>query len=338
MTSPIPPDEQGARTPASDSPRELPDLPPVELPSASFVVQLFLIPAAVVVAVVAVWLLFGKLAGGGRDALDYVREIRSGSGSWRSAYELATLLGNDPALASDPRLLGELTEMLDAELAGAEDPELARYLTLALGTFQSLDARLADGRAVDPLATLSTALDARFGIPIRLAAAASLARHAARLDGRFDDARAVAALAGAAAAPDSPELRRLAVFGLGFCAGEAASDALKVRVESDADRFVRYNAAVALARRGDPAATAPLREMLATTELERPLETPDEPDSSRLVETIQLQALEAIIAAATIDPFHRLQPEVEALTRSGSAAVRIRAAEVLQKLQASPRL
>ena len=54
-----------------------PDLPKVEPPSAGFVVQLFVIPAVVVVVVIIVWLLFGKLAGGERDAMEYVRRLRS---------------------------------------------------------------------------------------------------------------------------------------------------------------------------------------------------------------------------------------------------------------------
>ena len=61
--------------------RHLPDLPPVEPPSAGFVVQLFVIPALVVVVVIIVWLLFGKLAGGERDAMEYVRQLRSPTAS-----------------------------------------------------------------------------------------------------------------------------------------------------------------------------------------------------------------------------------------------------------------
>jgi hypothetical protein len=60
-------------------PAILPDLPKVEAPSAGFVVQLFVIPAVVVVVVIIVWLLFGKLAGGERDAMEYVRRLRSSS-------------------------------------------------------------------------------------------------------------------------------------------------------------------------------------------------------------------------------------------------------------------
>ena len=153
-----------------DAPPELPDLPPVELPSASFVVQLFLIPAAVVVVVIAVWLLFGKLAGGERDAMEYVRRIRSSAGSWRSAYELASLLQNDAKLGNDARLLGELTDLLDEELDQSADPRLAQYLAAALGTFQTLDAKLArtmEPRAAAPPKRLEALRQlARAGVPV----------------------------------------------------------------------------------------------------------------------------------------------------------------------------
>src|SRR5262245_18466137 len=87
----------------------LPDLPPVDAPSAGFIVQLLVIPAVVVFVVILVWLLFGKLAGGERDAMVYVRLIRGSSSNWRAAnraaYELASLIQNDPKLATDPRLV-----------------------------------------------------------------------------------------------------------------------------------------------------------------------------------------------------------------------------------------
>src|SRR5918995_3395141 len=100
------------------------DLPPVEAPTAGFIVQLFVIPAVVVAVVIVVWLLFGKLAGGERDAMDSVRQLHSADANWRAAYELASLIQNDPKLAQDKRLLGELTDLLEQDLAHGEDPKL----------------------------------------------------------------------------------------------------------------------------------------------------------------------------------------------------------------------
>src|SRR3954463_7149381 len=100
----------------------LSDLPPVEAPSAGFIVQLFVIPAVVVAVVIVVWLLFGKLAGGERDAMEYVRLLRSPSANWRAAFELASLIQNDSHLARDPQLLGELTDLLNHDLDAGENP------------------------------------------------------------------------------------------------------------------------------------------------------------------------------------------------------------------------
>ena len=173
-----------------------------------------------------VWLLFGKLAGGERDAMEYVRLIRSNSGSWRSAYELASLIQNDPKLGADPRLLGELTDLLAAELDKNGDPKLIQYLELTLGAFQTLEATTSSGQAVDPIEVLARALEPRYDVQIRMAAAASLARQAARLEGKLDDPKAVEALAGASA-DEVVELREVAVYALGFFGGEPAAEALR---------------------------------------------------------------------------------------------------------------
>ena len=180
----------------------LPDLPPVEAPSAGFVVQLFVIPAVVVAVVILVWLLFGKLAGGERDPAEYVRRMKQGSGDWRSAFELASLIQNDSRLASDPRLLGELSDLLASELKHTGDPKLPVYLIKTIGAFQTLDATLADNRKIDALEPLIEALEATHDLPIRMEAAASLARQAARLEGKLDDPRIAPALAQAAGATE----------------------------------------------------------------------------------------------------------------------------------------
>ena len=204
----------------ADKSGTLPDLPPVEPPSAGFVVQLFVIPAAVVVVVIIVWLLFGKLAGGERDAMEYVRQLRSPTANWRLAFELASLIQHDAKIGSDPVLLGELSDLLSHDLDQPDaDPKLTQYLTLTLGAFRTLDAKTNSGQVVDPLVPLARALATKYQTPIRIAAAASLAKQAARLDGKLDDAEAVKAL-GEAAATGEPEVRQMAVYALGFFGGE----------------------------------------------------------------------------------------------------------------------
>jgi hypothetical protein len=296
------------------------------------------IPAVVVAVVIVVWLLFGKLAGGERDATEYVRQLRLPSANWRSAYELASLIQNDAKLASDSRLLGELTDLLAYELDHNENPRLTQYVTLTLGAFQTLEGSRADGRKVDPLDSLSRALEAKYENPIRIAAAASLAKQGARLQGALDDSRVISALA-RAAGEGEPELRQMATYALGFLGGDEAASALRQRIGSDEDRYVRYNAAVALGRRGDPAAKAILREMLSSSDLDRLIDLPTATEKQNKIEAIELEALQAIqssLSGGSRELAASLRPEIESLTRSGLVSIRNQAQSVLQELQSSP--
>jgi hypothetical protein len=323
----------------SDRSSTLPDLPPVEPPSAGFVVQLFVIPAVVVVVVIIVWLLFGKLAGGERDAMDYVRRLRSPTANWRLAFELASLIQHDPKIGSDPVLLGELSDLLSHELDQNDgDPKLAQYVALTLGAFRTLEAKTQSGQTIDPLVPLARALAPKYPIQVRLAAAASLAKQAARSNPKLDDARAVAALAETAAHGEA-ELRQLAVYALGFFGGDSAQRALRERLKDDDDRFVRYNAAVALARHGDPAAKETLREMLSTADLDKVIELPGTTEKQNKIESIQLEALGAMrtsITDGSPDLARSLRQQLEDLTRSGLVSVRSEARDVLQFLQTKP--
>ena len=329
------------RNPGDDlaKPATLPDLPLVEPPSAKFVVQLFVIPAAVVVVVIIVWLLFGKLAGGERDAMDYVRQLRSPTANWRLAFELASLIQHDAKIGSDPILLGELADLLTHELDQDDaDPKLTQYLVLTLGAFRTLDAQTQSGQTIDPLVPLARALEPKYPSPIRIAAAASLAKQAARMAGELDDARAVKAL-GETAATGEPEVRQMAVYALGFFGGTATADLLRERVRSDDDRFVRYNAAVALARRGDLSAQGTLREMLSTSDLSKVIDLPTATEKQNKIESIELEAIEALrtsISSGSPELARSLQSEIAILTKSGLISVRSQALQVLQSLQSKP--
>jgi len=322
-----------------DEPALLPDLPPVEPPSAGFVIQLFVIPAAVVLVVIVVWLLFGKLAGGERDAIEYVRKLRSPTANWRLAFELASLIQHDPKIGSDPVLLGELTESLSEHLnQGDVDPELTQYLALTLGAFRTLEARTESGQTVDPLVPLARALGPKYKPRVRLAAAASMAKQAARMEGQLDDAGAVKAL-GEAASSGEPEVRQMAVYALGFFGGASATEILRDRVNNDEDRFVRYHAVVALARRGDPAALGTLQEMLSTSDLNKILDLTSTTEKQNKIESIELEAIEALhtsISKGSLALARSLQSSIAELTKSGLVSVRSQALEILQSLQNQP--
>ena len=70
-------------------------LPPVEPPSARFILQLFVVPAVIVTIIVLVWLLFNWLAQMGSDPTKYVAALRSNSKArWQAAASLADVLND----------------------------------------------------------------------------------------------------------------------------------------------------------------------------------------------------------------------------------------------------
>jgi hypothetical protein len=298
------------------------------------------IPAVIVAVLIVVVALFGKLAEGRNDTTEYIKAIGSDNRNvqFRAAYELANLIQNEKELAQDPKLLKDLTVLLERELAKKHtDAGVPRFLAGALGVFQILDAPGLSG-AHRPLSVLASALATGQPTEVRVIAAESLARQAARLNGTLDDAEAVKALAKAAEDPE-PALRQRAVFALGFFGGDEATETLRKVVSHDEDRFVRYNAASALARRGDLAALDVLREMLSTQDLAAALSAANDKEKNHRIESIQIEALNALATSVNDKkPFlaERVRSEVGKLSGSKWAGVRSQADSLLKSLP-SPR-
>ena len=117
-------------------------LPPVEPPSAAFLVQLFLVPGVIVAIIVCVWLAFHWLAHLGNDPQAYVRTLRrANEGRWQAALNLANDLRGPTGsgLKSDTKLASELGSILDDEVGsgriGEQSETLRLYLCRALGEF-----------------------------------------------------------------------------------------------------------------------------------------------------------------------------------------------------------
>ena len=331
-------------TPAPKVPTEL---PPVEPPSARFIIQLFVIPAAIVLVLVVAYLAmvqlpFGRLANGGRDVNDYVRSIKSDNEHrrWRSAQDLANLINNDANLAKDPVLLGELTALLDRELdhPDANKPELPEFLALALGSFHTTKAAAVDGRAVDPIGSLSRATGPEQPTAVRVAAAISLSRQAGQAGGALGDPQAVKALARAVESSSPAEVRSRASYALGFFTGDEARDALRKRLTEDEDQTVKFNAGAALARLGDIEAAPVVREMLSPADLKQVVQRASASETAAAIEAIELEALWALQVSASTRPALALKAkaEIEALARSGPKDVQYEARNLLKKLPAQP--
>ncbi|HLJ10121.1 MAG TPA: hypothetical protein VKU82_02975, partial [Planctomycetaceae bacterium] len=111
----------------SDVPELPEELPPVRPPSAGFIVQLFVVPGLIVLAVVGVWLLFGKLATSEQDWKGLLIELQHPNKHrrWRGASGLAQMLKADQGLGSNGQQLSRNREIAQA-LSGALTEEVQR--------------------------------------------------------------------------------------------------------------------------------------------------------------------------------------------------------------------
>ncbi len=246
----MPPDEQ---SPDERLPDDLGELPPVEPPSAGFIVQLFLVPALIVSVVIGVYLLFGQLASSEQDWRKQLTDIRSDNPHvrWRGALGLAQMLQAD-ATADGVRLVenrdvatemaGLLKDSLDRASASEDDFKQQEFLTRTLGLIDVSDITFP---------VLVSAMDAAEDREVRKNAIASLATAAYRLHeaGKsFEESEVVAGMIVATGDADSM-IRHVATYSLGVFDTPAAEERLDVLL-GHSDELTRMNAAVALARHG----------------------------------------------------------------------------------------
>lgn len=271
------------------------ELPPVTPPSAGYIVQLFLIPALIVMAVVAVWALFGKLADTESDWKRLVVELGSSNEHrrWRAAIGLSQLLRNEEIsppddrlpLAQEPLVVDSLTSLFSTSLSlttpKEEDVTHQEFLARILG---ALDA---DQKT---LPVLAEATKDSHSIEVRKSALMSLAtiagRHFDAATGysvnRTDENMADGVSPGSKVPLDSPTItdpavleqlkrsaqdpepviRHLAAFAIANVGGSDAMEQLKVMLLTDGNRFARANAAVGLARNGSTECVPTLIELI----------------------------------------------------------------------------
>ncbi|MEX2111770.1 MAG: HEAT repeat domain-containing protein [Pirellulales bacterium] len=317
-------------------------LPPVEPPSAGFILQLFVVPGAIVVVIVMVWLMFNWLAHMGNDRDAYVRALsRNNEARWQAAFNLANALRSErnakqPELTVDNKLAEQLAGILQEEIEGGSMEErpvsLRIYLCRALGEF-----RVDDGLPALIKAASTQRADAESDV--RRAAIEGIALLAANFpddDPRFVDNQKLREALSEAAGDSDHRTRAAAAVAMGVIAGPVFIDKLHFML-ADSHPDVRYNAALRLAHRGDAAAVDVLAEMLdqdetAGVEAEQQAEMRGFKRS-----VITVNALRATQQLAEKNPgadLGALEVAIERLRDSTAPAdIRVEATSTLQKLR-----
>lgn len=261
-----------ATAPLASRPDDL--LPPVEPPSAGFIVKLFLVPALIVSLVVFVVFAFNWLVHLGSNPQGYLDDMERGAANaWQRAHDFASEMRGNPQLRKDSKVADRVVNLLESHLRqplgdgnGKDTAEAVQYryfLCMALGQFE-----VPSGLPVLMQVAAAPATNDN-ELRVRLAAIESLALlidNIRQNAPNFVDGQLLKLLLDLSSPQDEPEpmVRTRAAFALGVYGGEEA----KKRLEEMTDAFrepapeARFNAATGLARMGDAACVPVLIEML----------------------------------------------------------------------------
>lgn len=251
---------------------------------------LVLFPLGLLVLAIIVYLLFGLIASEGKTSSDYLGEIRMRrADAWQTAYELSRMLPGEDASRRGPRFVPELIDLFKA--SRDDDPRLRRYLALALGEVR-------DASAVAVLVDSLGDSDEQTKI------------YAVWALGAIGDPGAAPALVPLLDQPD-PGVRKIAAYALGVLDSSASIGPLRALL-NDPVEDVAWNAALALARRGDRSGLPLLARMLDRSYLES-VRRPDESGQPRGLTEGQKQ--EAILNALSAIARLRDQEHLAALHR-----------------------
>jgi HEAT repeat protein len=242
-------------------------LPRVEPPNAGFILQLFVVPAVIVVVIVMVWGMFTWLANMGSSPEQYVRQIeQQNANSWFAAHKLAEDLRTDTQLQQNRQIARQLAGQLQTSVkTGATDNDsvqLRAFLCQALGQF-----RVADG--VPALLEAATSGRSEDDLIVRRWALEALAMVASRVSPQdLEPHSELVPMLVQATQDESAQIREAGAYALGVIGGEMALARLERLIDDLQHPGVRFNAATGLARHGRPACIPVLVEMLDLDQLE----------------------------------------------------------------------
>jgi HEAT repeat protein len=326
---------------STESPRPLNPadvLPPVEPPSAGFIVKLFLIPAVIVGVVISILALIYWIRSAGEDVTRYVDALeRNDEGRWQAAVNLSNALnkkGNEKYRA-DPELLKRVTGVFNSELErGSTDDkaiELRYFLTRVLG-------ELNQPEAVTPLVKGLVTKRSAKEVDVRLGAIQGLARLIPNIaDAKPQNDKQLTAALVDAAGDESPVVRYHAAYALALLDGTEFVPLLE-KLLNDGAFDVRANAAVGLARQGNPACVSELAKMVDPTELDEQLEKVPEKERNFKRTTLLSNGFAAAKMLHQKAPQADVKPIVESLDRllatNPVTAVKLAAEDVRRELLA----
>lgn len=261
------------------------DLPPVQPPSAGFIVQLFVFPALIVMAVIAIWWMFGLIAAGEQDWHNLLQELQSQNSHIRekAMYGLAQVLEQDARrgdqghhLNANREIAQVLADQLMSELRRSATDEkgvaLQIFLTRAMGHLDAIDV-------TSP--ALVMAMEPQRDVDIRKFAVVSLSYVADRAIQHNEPLKTpelIEALVQLSADP-LPVLRQSSAFALGLFDTPESLHQLEVLLENP-DLMTRVNAAIGLARHDSINGFRVLRDSLKvdTLKFDDPPAGPKVPD------------------------------------------------------------
>lgn len=321
-------------------------LPPVEPPSAGYIIKLFVIPLLIVGVVVMLVMTFNWLSSGEADRGRFIQKLQSAQpDTWQVAHDLATELQRSQELRADAKFAEQLAAVARERIQkpppdgdGKEaqgEVDLRVFLLRALGQFE-VDA---------PLPVLQYAASQERNTnegDVRLAAIEAMATltHNVRTAGRsIDDEKVAAFLVETGQSPNPAAARSRAAYALGVLGGDVAEQHLQKMLD-DGYPDARFNAATGLARHGydKPECLAVLVEMLdpaQTAGLEVEKETQSRDFKRAAIHTNALRAVELLLQKNSTADMAAIGQAVEKLRQSPDlpGPVSLKAQEVLNQLR-----
>lgn len=302
-------------------------LPPVEPPSASFLIQLFVVPALIVLMIVAVWLTFTWLVRRTTPET-IVNGLEQGPSiaRWQRASELADMLRNQrfAEFKRDAPSANRLARILERELEqaairgdseGDDEATLRYFLARAIGEFEVQEG-------VDVLLKAASTNATSHDQLVRGAAIEAIAVRAYNLQHlespqQLNHPHLMPTLSRLATDED-PAVRSKAAFALGQIGTSEASERLEQMVD-DPHADTRYNAAIGLAHRGNAKGIETLAEMLDLEQLARPRAAADGNVDAALTSVLVSSALQAVEALSDKNSDADLAPVIQSLQRLAAA-------------------